>query len=135
VRVAADGIILTTQKNSWPALSHTSQEKEDFAMREIDDHARQRKTLTHGKPDNTRLLWTDEHHINNRECLRAELRKGKTHAALDLRRWSKPPAGLARPTDRGFAIAVRHLLAVRALLDAAIAQAKDSGLLDEGGAL
>jgi hypothetical protein len=102
-------------------------------MQEIDHHARHRKTLTRAQLS-TAPLWTGEHQINNRECLRAELRKGKTHATLDLRRGFKPPAGPARPTERGFAVAARHLLVIRALLDAAIAQAKDSSLLDDRGA-
>jgi hypothetical protein len=89
-------------------------------MSEIDHHTLRRKSLTQAKSDKA-PLWTGEHQINNRECLRAELRTGKTHATLDLRRWFKPPGGPARPTERGFAIAARHLLALRTLLDATIA--------------
>jgi hypothetical protein len=118
------------QKNSWPALSHTGQEKEKFAMREIDHRARRRKTLSQPKPDTT-PLWTAEHPINGSECLRAELRQKKTRSVLDLRRWFKPPDGASWPTERGFAVATDHLVAIGALLEAAIAQAKDRGLLPE----
>jgi hypothetical protein len=78
-------------------------------------------------------VWSEEFQINARESLRAELRRHKTRVTLDLRRWFKPPEGAARPTGRGFAISLRHVLAIQALLGAAIAQAVAGGFLNESG--
>jgi hypothetical protein len=78
-------------------------------------------------------VWSEEFQINARESLRAELRRHKTRVTLDLRRWFKPPEGAARPTGRGFAISLRHVLAIQALLGAAIAQAVAGGLLNDSG--
>lgn len=77
-------------------------------------------------------VWSAEFQINAGESLRAELRRYKTRFTLDLRRWFKPPDGVARPTGRGFAISVRHVLAIQSLLGAAI-EAVAAGLQNDSG--
>jgi hypothetical protein len=74
-------------------------------------------------------IWSGEIPINQREVLCAELRLHKTHAVLDLRRWRLSPDGNLQPTERGLALAMRHLSAMKELIDAAQAQAV--GLLED----
>jgi hypothetical protein len=82
-------------------------------------------------------VWSAEVPINQRECLRLELRQHKTHYSVDVRRCRRSPDGDPRPTERGFALALRHLSAMKALIDATTVQAQAVGLLDDavkGGA-
>jgi hypothetical protein len=82
-------------------------------------------------------IWSAGAAINQHECLRVELRQNKTHAAIDVRRYRRSPGGDLRATERGFALALRHLPAMKALIDAAVVQAHADGLLDDavdGGA-
>jgi hypothetical protein len=74
-------------------------------------------------------IWSAEIPINQRELLRAELRLHKTHAVLDLRRRRLSPYGDLQLTERGFALAVRHLSAMKELIDAA--RAVVEGLLGD----
>jgi hypothetical protein len=46
----------------------------------------------------------------------------------------KLPDGSTRSIERVFAISVRHLLALKNLIQASIARAEADGLLDKGGA-
>jgi hypothetical protein len=101
-------------------------------MHDITEQARERNGLSRSVPDASQV-WSAEFPINQCEFLRAELRRRKTRVTLDLRRWFKPPDGAARPTGRGFAISLRHVLAIQALLGAAIAQAVAGGLLNDSG--
>jgi hypothetical protein len=101
-------------------------------MRKVAEQARERSGLSRSVPDASQV-WSAEFSINQCEFLRAELRRHKTRVTLDLRRWFKPLGGAARPTGRGFAISVHHVLAIQALLGAAIAQAVKGGLLNDSG--
>jgi hypothetical protein len=101
-------------------------------MRDIDHRAPQRKTSSQPTPDT--LLWTAEHNINGGECLRAELRRKRTRVVLDLRRWFNTENGVSQSTKKGFAISVRHLPQIKALIDTALDHAHSVGLLgDEAG--
>ncbi len=85
----------------------------------------------------TTPIWSVTLPINQYECLRVELRQHRTHATIDVRRWRESPDGDLRATERGFALALRHLRAIKALIDAAVVQAQAVGLLDDrvnGGA-
>jgi hypothetical protein len=73
-------------------------------------------------------VWSAEFPINQREFLRVELRQHRTHAAVDLRRWRRSPGGDLLPTSRGFAVAARHLLTLKAIIDTAAAHARADGL-------
>jgi hypothetical protein len=95
-------------------------------MRKIIDQARQRNGESKSSP-----VWSATLPINQHECLRVELRQYRTHAALDVRRYRRSPDGDLRATQRGFALALRHLPAMKALIDAVFAQAQADGLLDD----
>jgi hypothetical protein len=51
---------------------------------------------------------------------------------VDVRRWRKPSsAKTTRSTEKGFAISVRHLSALKDLIEATIARAQAEGLLED----
>jgi hypothetical protein len=82
-------------------------------------------------------VWSADFQINEYECLRLELRQHRTHAAIDVRRWRRSPHGDLRATERGFALALQHLRAMKVLVDAAVVRAQAAGLLNDtvkGGA-
>jgi hypothetical protein len=96
--------------------------KEEINMRELVQVTRPRKPSQSWA--SAEDIWSTEYEINGREFLRAELRQGKKRGAVvDVRRWRKQPDGTTRPTEKGFAISVRHLSAIIDLLGAALAQA------------
>jgi hypothetical protein len=105
-------------------------------MRKVGEQAHRRNGERSPRADAT-SVWSADFAINQRECLRAELRQHRTHAAIDVRRWLRSPDGDLRATERGLALALRHLPAMKALIDAAVVQAQADGLLDDtvkGGA-
>jgi hypothetical protein len=126
---------MTAQRSMKPATEPPVNE-----LQEADQHAEQinfqashfsRGSQAHPYRSGPTPVWSAEVPINQREFLRAELRQNRTHAVLDLRRWFIPPNDNTRPTERGFAIAVRHLPAVAGLIEAALTQASATGLLSE----
>jgi hypothetical protein len=100
-----------------------------LSMCKIAKQAHQRNREPSYGTDATQV-WSTEFQINTRESLRVELRRLKTRFTLELRRWFKPPDGIVRPTERGFAISARHVQVLNVLIKAAIAHAEAAGLLD-----
>src|SRR5262245_6798592 len=90
-------------------------------MRKVVKQAHQRNKKPSPGADSTQI-WSAEFPINQREFLRAELRRQETDLVLDLRRWFKPSNGAARSTKRGFVLSVQHLPAIEALLCTALTQ-------------
>jgi hypothetical protein len=132
---------MIAQKLMKPATEQTVN-----GLQEADRHAQQISLPANGvlgdlqaHPRQSRptLVWSADVPINQRECLRVELRQHRTHAVLDVRRWRGSADGELQATGRGFALALRHLPAMKALIDAALVQAQADGLLDDvskGGA-
>jgi hypothetical protein len=130
---------MTVQESVKPATEATVNE-----LQEADQHALQINfKANHFSGDSqahscrSRPVWSGNLQINQHECLRVELRQHKTHAALDVRRWRRSPDGELQATGCGFALALRHLPAMKALIDAVVVQAQADGLLDDtvkGGA-
>jgi hypothetical protein len=76
--------------------------------------------------------WSAEFPINKREVMRVELLvESSGRSTIDIRRWS---ATSKQPTRRGVAFGVHHLPAILALLTDALSQAREEGLLPDGGA-
>lgn len=110
--------------------------RDQLNMRKVGEQAHQRNREPSPRADAT-SVWSADFAINQRECLRVELRQHKTHYSVDARRWRRSPDGDLRATDRGLALALRHLPALKAIIDAAVAQAQADSLLDDaatGGA-
>jgi hypothetical protein len=95
-------------------------------MIEITQVARARNT---GSWSSAKSIWLADYQINAHEFLRVELRQKGGRAVVDVRRWRKLPNGTPRSTEKGLAITVRHLFALKGLIDAAAAQADVDGLL------
>jgi hypothetical protein len=131
---------MTVQEGVKPATAPTVN-----GLQEVDRHAQQINfeanhfsgdSQAHPRSGPT-PVWSAELPINQREFLRVELRQRRTHAAIDVRRWRRSPDGDLQATERGFALALRQLPAMKALIDAAFVQAQAAGLLDNavtGGA-
>jgi hypothetical protein len=76
--------------------------------------------------------WSAEFPINKRDVMRAELLvEASGRSTIDIRRWSTTSKN---PTRRGVAFSVHHLPAILALLTDALSQAREEGLLPDGGA-
>jgi hypothetical protein len=129
---------MTAQKGVKPATEATVN-----GLQEADQHAQQiafqanhfsGDSQVHPHRSGPAPVWSADIPINQRECLRVELRQHRTHAAIDVRRWRRSPDGDLRATERGFGLALRHLPAMKALIDAVVVQAQADGLLDDGGA-
>ena len=129
---------MTVQKGVKPATGPTVN-----GLQEVDQHAQRISFQASHFPGDFQAhpyrsgptpVWSAELAINQREFLRVELRQHRTHAAIDVRRWRRSPNGDLQATERGVALALRHLPAMKALIDAAFVQAQADGLLDDGGA-
>jgi hypothetical protein len=132
---------MTVQKSVKPATEATVN-----GLQEADQHAQQinfqashfsSDSQAHPHRSGPTPVWSAEVPINQRECLRVELRQHRTHAAIDVRRYRRSTDGDLQATERGFALALRHLPAMKALIDAVVVQAQADGLLDDtvkGGA-
>jgi hypothetical protein len=92
-----------------------------------------RSSFTPGNSQAEPFRWSAEFAINQYECLRALIRQHKERVDIDLRRWRRSPDGDLLSTERGVALPVRHLRAVKALIDDALAYTESNGLLDDGG--
>ena len=93
-------------------------------MPEIIQLARARNTKSRPSAE---CVWLADHEIDACEFLHVELRAG-----VDVRRWRKPSsAKTTRSTEKGFAISVRHLSALKDLIEATIARAQAEGLLED----
>jgi hypothetical protein len=71
----------------------------------------------------TKRVWSAKYQINSREFLRFELRRERTRAVVDIRRWHRGPDDSERGTEEGFAISASHLPAIIDPLGAALAEA------------
>jgi hypothetical protein len=100
-------------------------------MTDITQVARARNTRSRSSAES---IWLADHEINTCEFLRVELRRKRERAVVDVRRWRKLPNGTPRSTEKGLAISVRHLSALKGLIDAAAAQTDVDGLLIDDGA-
>jgi hypothetical protein len=68
-------------------------------------------------------VWSIEHQINARDLLHIELHWKGTHVIADVRRWLRRPDGSEQAAQKGFAVVIRHLPAVEALIEEALAEA------------
>jgi hypothetical protein len=100
-------------------------------MSEIVQSARKRNNKSW---PSSKCVWSADHEINSCESLRIELRQQSERAVVDIRRWRKLPDGTPSSTEKGYAISVRHMRALKDLIETAIARAEADGLLDERGA-
>jgi hypothetical protein len=125
---------VTVQKGVKPATAPTVN-----GLREVDQLVQQINFQASHFPGDSQAhphrsgptpVWSAELPINQHEYLRVELRQHRTHAAIDVRRWRRSPDGELQATERGFALALQHLPAMKALIDAAVVQAKAKDLLD-----
>jgi hypothetical protein len=106
-----------------PAAGGTARgTSEDFSAREVSDDA--------SKPSENQAVIIGEFAANSREIARISLDCYRGHDLIKIQKWWPDELGELRPGKSVVALNVRHLPKLAGLLTAALARARELGLIE-----